>query len=178
MPLISRQDPAVFEVINEAAETPLLLTCDHASRAVPSCLQDLGLEEAHLQRHIAWDIGAADLTRDLARRLGATAILAGYSRLVIDLNRRPGGEGSIAAESDGIHVPGNKAIDTTARQSRIDEIFQPYHDAITALIARRSAKGRAPVVLAMHSFTPVMQGFERPWQVGILWNWDARLPGR
>lgn len=174
--LLGADDPAPVQEVNQGGTAPVLLTCDHASRAIPRALDELGLDESALARHIAWDIGAAEVTRRLARSLDAPAILAGFSRLVIDLNRQPGSESSAPEVSDGVAIPGNRDLDPAALARRQQSIFEPYHAAVTRRLDAMLAAGRAPVVLAMHSFTPVMAGFERPWEIGILWNWDARLP--
>jgi predicted N-formylglutamate amidohydrolase len=129
-----------------------------------------------LGQHIAWDIGAARVTQWLAARLDAPAVLAGYSRLVIDCNRRLDNPTSIAQESDGTPVPGNCGLSAADRKARADEIHAPYHAAIAHMIAARQRSGLAPALVSMHSFTPVMNGFERPWHVGILWKDDPRIP--
>lgn len=153
----------------------MLLTCDHASRRVPAALALLGLTEVALAQHIGWDIGAAAVTRILAERLDCPAVLAGYSRLVIDCNRDPSDPSSIPSESDGIAIPGNAALDAAARRARRAQLFEPYHGAIDQQLAHRSIGGRAPAVISMHSFTPRMQGFARPWHIGVLWDGEGRI---
>ncbi len=153
-----------------------LLVCDHGSRQVPRALQDLGLSEAALCRHIAWDIGALDLSVGLSERLGIRGVAAGFSRLVIDCNRRLEDPTSIPCESDGELVPGNLGLDDAARAARQREYFWPYHTAIAAELERLVAPPRVPALIAIHSFTPTMNGFERPWHCGILWDRDARMP--
>lgn len=152
-----------------------LLICDHASHRVPAALGALGLDDALLKLHVGWDIGVADVTRRLAARLDAPAVLAGYSRLVIDCNRRPGTPESITEVSDGIDIPGNRGLDPAQRAAREAACFRPYHQAIEAALARRP---RPPLLVSLHSFTPVMAGVERPWQVGILWHRDRELARR
>ena len=117
------------------------------------------------------------VTRRLAERLDAPAVLAGYSRLVIDCNRPPGDPTSIAQVSDGILIPGNLDLDDAAADARLNALFWPYHRAIAQMLAQRwrHGNGRAPALIAIHSFTPVMGGFRRPWQIGVLWNRDPRL---
>ena len=175
-PLLAADDPPPFEVVHPGGRAPLLIICDHASRAVPRALGRLGLEEALLMRHIGWDIGAAEVTRRLAALLDAPAVLCGYSRLVIDCNRGLGDPTSIPEVSDGIAVPGNVGLTPAARVARVDGIFRPYHAAIAAELAAFAARGVVPVVLSVHSFTPVMNGFSRPWHVGVLWDKDPRVP--
>lgn len=174
--LLGPDDPPPFEFVNRDGAGRAVLICDHAGRAIPAALGNLGLDEAALWRHIAWDIGIADVTRHLARLLDAPAVLANYSRLVIDCNRRLNDPTSIAQESDGVVVPGNRGLRPEDRKARAEACFQPYHDAVAQLIEGRRRAGLVPALISMHSFTPVMNGFERPWHVGILWNRDPRLP--
>lgn len=177
--MIRPDEAAPFEIVNPAAEGRVLLICDHASHAVPRSLDGLGLDEIELLRHIGWDIGAADVTRRLAVALDAPAVLGGYSRLVIDCNRGLGHPGLLLAESDGTPVPANIDLSDAARASRIAGVHAPFHAAVEREIARlRAANGPDvnPVILSIHSFTPIMDEVERPWQIGILWNRDARIP--
>jgi predicted N-formylglutamate amidohydrolase len=173
--LIDETDPPAVEFCHERGRAPVLLTCDHASRRVPRLLDNLGLADELVARHIGWDIGAAEVTRRLAPLLDATAILAGYSRLVVDCNRKPADASAIPRESDGVTIPGNANLSDTERRARRDAIFDPYHGAITAWIATWRARGIAPAVISMHSFTPVMKGAQRPWHVGVLWDGQGRI---
>lgn len=170
--LLGPGDPPPFEVVNEEGRASAVLICDHASRAVPRALADLGLDRALLRRHIGWDIGAADVTRRLAALLDAPAVLAGYSRLVIDCNRAPGTPSSIPVVSDGVAIPGNRGLDEAAKRARIEACFAPYHRAIEDTIAAQETRAGVVALIAIHSFTPVMDGFERPWHVGVLWDRD------
>ncbi len=163
-------------VINESGAAPVVLVCDHASNAIPAALSNLGLDAGVLDHHIAWDRGAAAITRRLSERLDAPAILAGYSRLVIDCNRKLGHETSIAAVSDGIVIPGNAAVSPEETARRTDAIFHPYHRAVERTIADIRLTGAAPAVIAIHSFTPEMDGIARPWHVCVLWDSDPRIP--
>ncbi|HOB61178.1 MAG TPA: N-formylglutamate amidohydrolase [Candidatus Competibacteraceae bacterium] len=174
--LLGPGDPPAFTVFNAAGRAPLVLVCDHASNRVPATLGQLGLGPAELSQHIAWDIGAAYVTRWLAERLDAPAVLAGFSRLVIDCNRAPGDPDSIVEVSDGVGVPGNRALDDLQAEARLDAVFWPYHHAVTQALSHRWRHGQeAPALIAIHSFTPVMNGFARPWHIGVLWNRDPRL---
>jgi predicted N-formylglutamate amidohydrolase len=174
--LLAPSDPPPFEVINPQGRARLVLFSDHAGRAIPQRLGTLGLRQDELDQHIGWDIGIAKLARKLATALDAPAVLAGYSRLVIDCNRRLDDPTSIAQESDRIPVPGNRGLSAEDRKARQEEIFRPYHAAITQVIARKRNEGPDPAILSLHSFTPQMNGFARPWHIGILWNRDPRLP--
>ena len=175
-PLIGDADPPPVVVINQTGAAPVVLVCDHASNAVPASLSRLSLEADALDHHIAWDRGAEAVTRVLSERLDAPAIIAGYSRLVIDCNRKLGHETSIAAQSDGIVIPGNASLSPAETARRADAIFHPYHHAVERAIADIRLTGAAPAVLAIHSFTPEMDGIARPWHVCVLWDSDPRIP--
>jgi predicted N-formylglutamate amidohydrolase len=176
MQLLGPGDPPPFSVHNEKGRAPLLLLCDHASKAVPKALGNLGITEAELSRHIGWDIGGLDSAIALAEALDAPLVASGYSRLVIDCNRWPGGEGSIPEISDGTLVPANKGLTQADIDARADACFWPYHLEADRHLDRMTAGGRRVAMLVVHSFTPQMNGFKRPWHVGVLWNDDARLP--
>src|SRR5438876_8032664 len=163
--LLGPDDPPPFEIFQPERRAPLLIICDHASRAMPRALGRLGLDETLLMRHIGWDIGAAEVTRRLAALLDAPAVLCGYSRLVIDCNRGLGDPTSIPEVSDGVAVPGNVGLTPAARVARVEGIFRPYHAAIAAQLAAFAGRGIVPVLFSVHSFTPVMNGFVRPWHV-------------
>jgi predicted N-formylglutamate amidohydrolase len=152
-----------------------LILCDHASNAVPPDLGDLGLSPAEFQRHIAYDIGAAAVTRLLAHRLGAPAILTRFSRLIIDPNRGRDDPTLVMRLSDGAVVPGNAKVDEAEIAARIERFYDPYDAAITAHIHRALAAGHPPVIVTVHSFTPNWRGWPRPWHVGILWDADERF---
>ncbi len=174
--LLGPDDPPAFSVHNAEGTAPLLLLCDHASKAVPRALGSLGISEHELSRHIGWDIGGLDAAIELSRVLDAPLVASGYSRLVIDCNRWPGGEGSTPEVSDGTPVPANRGLTEEQVQARAEACFWPYHREVDRQLDRMTAGGRKVGMLVMHSFTPRMNGFERPWHVGVLWNDDPRLP--
>jgi predicted N-formylglutamate amidohydrolase len=174
--LLGPGDPPPVETCHDQGAAPVVLTCDHASNAIPRALDGLGLPLAARRGHIAWDIGAAAVTRLLAETLDAPALLTGYSRLVIDCNRDPGDPTSIPAVSDGIAVPGNRDLAESARAARRAACFAPYHSAITVRLDALLAAGTPPALLSIHSFTSVMAGVARPWHIGILWDKDGRIP--
>ena len=162
-----------FETVNAAGAADVVIVCDHASCLVPADLGDLGLDGALLRGHIGWDIGAADVARGLAERLDATAVLAGVSRLVIDPNRAPEHPHSIRAESDGVPVPGNRDIGHAEAARRARAWFHPYHQEIERQLRRVQARA-APLLISVHSFTPVMNDVARPWHAALLHGDDAR----
>jgi predicted N-formylglutamate amidohydrolase len=173
--LLAREDPPPIERIAPSGDCALVLVCDHAGRAVPRALGNLGLSRAALDDHIGWDIGAGAVTRALAARFGAAAVLGGYSRLVVDLNRNLADPSAFARISDGVLIPGNLGMSDAMRAARIDALFRPYHDAVRAAIDRHIDGVRRPVLVSIHSFTPRQNGVARPWQVGVLWDKDPRL---
>jgi len=173
--LLGEGDPAPVRVLRPTGASQFILTADHAGRAIPRQLGNLGLPDSELERHIAWDIGIAGVTELLARALDATAVLQAYSRLVIDCNRHPGWASSIPGISELTAIPGNETLRPAEREARRREIFLPYHQRIAELLDRRKAAGRRTVLVAMHSFTPVFKGEARNIDVGILYNRDARL---
>lgn len=163
-----------FEI--EGADRPgrWLISCDHASNHVPVWVNggDLGLPPADMERHIAYDIGAAGVTRALAQALDSPAILSRFSRLVIDPNRGEDDPTILMRLYDGTIIPGNRHADDAAREERLERLYRPYHDAYAGLALQREN----PVICAVHSFTPRLRGrHPRPWEVGILYADDARL---
>ncbi len=168
-------DPAAVEVLNAEGGAPYVINCDHASHAMPRAYDSLGLDEGALAQHIAWDIGAGELVRRLSASLDAVAVLAGVSRLVIDCNRALDSSASILAQSDGVRVPGNARVEAAEAESRAEHFFWPYHRAVDAAIEGVFERGETPALIAVHSFTPEMDGIARPWHIGILWDLDTRL---
>jgi predicted N-formylglutamate amidohydrolase len=172
IPMLGRDDPPPFVILHEHGTAPALILCDHASRAFPRAMNRLGLPEPLSWQHIAWDIGAAELARGLSSALDAPAVLAGYSRLIVDCNRRPDDPEAFRERSDGWDIPGNRALGEFERRVRLACFFDPYHEAIAAMLAGFRARGVVPLVVSVHSFTPAMGGVERPWHIGVLWDRD------
>lgn len=157
-------------IVNPSGKSPFLLLGDHAGNAIPAMLGDLGLDEGERGRHIGWDIGIAGLGAALSGALDAVFVRQAYSRLVVDCNRRPGAPDAIPAISDGTVVPGNAELSPTNRAARFAAIHEPYQAAIGAELMRRDAAGQPTILIALHSFTPVMRGIARPWEIGILYE--------
>ena len=173
--LLTPADPPAFTVINGISDAPMLFLCEHSGKAVPSALGGLGISEENLDDHIGWDIGAEGVTRNLAEMFGATAVVATYSRLVIDANRPLDHFGSMPEESDARRIPGNIGLSPEDRRARQEACFWPYHRMAARHRVRLSA-AQEPVLVFVHSFTPQMaDGSPRPWEVGILWDEDERL---
>ena len=170
--LLGADDPAPYAILQENGAAAALVVCDHASRAIPKSLNRLGLPELATWQHVAWDIGAGELARGLAAMLDAPAVLAGYSRLVVDCNRRPDDPDAFRQVSDGWEIPGNAALDDDARRRRLAACFDPYHDCIAALLAGLERRSPRPLLVSVHTFTPLLNGRQRPWHVGVLWDHD------
>lgn len=168
---------APFDLIEGDRSRGIVLVADHARRELPEEYGALGLPAAEFERHIAYDIGVEAVTRELASLLGVPAVLANFSRLLIDPNRGEDDPTLIRQLYDGTIVPGNYPMPAEERERRLERFYRPYHDAVAAVVASVAQKsGRAPFVFSVHSFTPVMQGRARPWHVGVLWDLDDRAP--
>ena len=175
MKLIKEGDPQPYTVLNAGGKAPILLICDHASPAVPKSMGYIGLDKSTFEQHVAWDIGAGDVTRRLSKKLDAVAVLSGYSRLLIDVNRHPGDLSSIPEKSDTIIIPGNLKLSKKQQLERIENFFWPYHQSITNTLAILWRRGPVPALFSIHSFTPKLGGRRRHWDISVLWNRDPRL---
>ena len=173
--LLDPDEPHPVRVLREVGTSDLFLTGDHAGRAIPRRLHQLGVPDRDLERHIAWDIGIGGVTERLSAMLDATAILQTYSRLVIDCNRNPVWPSAMPEISEFTRIPGNEGLTDADRAARVDAIFAPYHNGIRALLDTRKAAGRRTLFVAMHSFTPSFKGERRDMQVGVLFHNDVRM---
>jgi predicted N-formylglutamate amidohydrolase len=168
-------DPVIIE--RPRAQSAFFLTCEHAGRRLPRCLGTLGLAARHLERHIAWDVGAGDVASRLAQHLDATLVKQSYSRLVADCNRAPHAHDFIPVRSEDTDIPGNRGLTAHEVAARTDAVFRPYHECITAALDARARAARPTLLVSVHSFTPVFLGIVRPWHVGVLYEHDARYAG-
>ena len=175
MPLLNADEPAAFTMERPQGRSEFLLVCDHASRRVPHSLGSLGLDDTQLASHIAWDIGAAGVAKQLSTALDATLLLQSYSRLVIDCNRPPGSESSIPTRSEYVRIAANEGLTSAAEAERVAEIFAPYHEAISTVLDQRRVAGTRTLLVSIHSFTPVYLGETRPWKIGLMYRKDLRL---
>lgn len=173
--LLSADEPGPFRTLNPLSEQPILLVCDHASDRIPRSLGELGLDPAARRCHLAVDIGAGALTEKLSCSLGVTGVLAEYSRLVVDCNRQLMDPGAFLEFGDGIVVHGNRKLSNEDKEQRAKALYTPFHEAVDGQVRRLLNIGRAPSFIAIHSFTPVMNGVTRPWEMGVLWDTDQRL---
>ena len=163
------------ELIPGALDAGVLFICDHASNHVPAEYGNLGLPASQFQRHIAYDIGAAEATRRLAARFRAPAVLSRFSRLLIDPNRGADDPTLVMRLSDGAVIPGNAGVDEAEIDRRRRLYWAPYRDAIGATLDAMLARGPVPAIVSLHSFTPLWRSFARPWRLAVLWDSDPRL---
>ena len=167
-------DDAV-ERIDGSRAAGVLFLCDHAANALPKAYGTLGLAREQLDRHIAYDIGAAWIARHLARCFGAPAILSRFSRLLIDPNRGIDDPTLVMRLSDGDIIPGNARIGSEEIEHRRVHYWKPYRVAIAATIEAMLNTGPPPAVVSIHTFTPTWKARPRPWEIGILWDSDPRF---
>jgi len=176
-PLIGPDEPDPVTVLNEQGTAKLLLVGDHVSNRIPRVLDKLGLEDAVLEQHVAYDIGTRKLITHLSQHLDAPALLAGYSRLVIDLNRSLEDPSVIPEFSDNIPLPGNQGLSRQDRALRVHCFYTPYRVAIDTMLHRYRARGIIPAFISIHSFTPQLADKQRrPWHIGLMWDNDPRIP--
>ncbi len=168
--LLGVGEPAPFCIENPKGKAQCVVVCDHASNRIPKVLGDLGLSKADREKHIAWDPGTEHIGRYLSEKLDAPAFFATYSRIVVDVNRGAGSSECMREVYDHVPVPGNTGLSRAAKKQRLDEIFWPYHKNLGALLQRFRKKKKIPAIVSIHSFTPEMDGYKRPWHIGVLWN--------
>jgi len=158
---------------NGEAAGPFLLVCEHASNSIPAEFGNLGLDSAARETHIAWDPGAFGLARLLSDLLDSPLVAATTSRLVYDCNRPPDSPGAYAGKSEIFEIPGNLGLDAEGRIARTEKVYLPFQAALTRQLARMLARGRRPVLVTVHSFTPVWFGQSREIEFGIIHDTDA-----
>lgn len=177
-PLIGPGDAPPYSIYNANGKAPVLLVADHAGRYFPAAMNQLGLADWVLEKHVTWDIGSDQLACFLADFLDAPLILAGFSRLIIDPNRQLHDPTGIPQISDGIAIPGNQDLDAQQKQLRVESFFKPYHDAIESRLDQFEGDGITPALIAVHTCTPVFDQVVRPWHVGVMWDKDPRIAVR
>ncbi len=170
--LLSLDDVSPYITLNPNSITPVLLVCDHASNRFPKSLGTMGLDYLDRLSHITVDIGSRATTESLARQLNTTAILCQYSRLIVDCNRNLSDNSAYLDKSDGVDIPGNQNLNNNEKEIRESEIYWPYHNAIDTQISRLKRQKVSPIIISIHSFTPVFNGNKREWEVGVLWDKD------
>jgi predicted N-formylglutamate amidohydrolase len=162
-------------LVNENGTSPIVLVCEHASNTLPKALGTLGLSDEDLNRHIAWDIGAEEVSRILSRLLDAPLMLQRYSRLAYDCNRPPEAASAMPEVSEIFNIPGNKNLLPSARLARTREIARPFHHALEGFLDKRASDKKHTVLASIHSFTPVYKGVKRDFDVGFLFDRDNWL---
>lgn len=172
---IAADEPAAFELVNACGRNRAILVCDHASPRIPRRLGDLGLAAGDRLRHVAWDIGTAALARRLAGILDAPLVLSSYSRLVVDCNRPLEVAAAFCTRSENVDVPGNLGLSEAEKAARAAAFYWPYQDAVHDLVDSRIGRDVLPVLISIHSFTPVYLGRARPWHIGVHYRLDRRL---
>jgi predicted N-formylglutamate amidohydrolase len=173
--LLDPDEPAPFLALNRQGSSRFVIAVDHASRMIPQSLGDLGLPDAELKRHIAWDIGSLAVAHRVATLLDAPLVAQNYSRLVIDCNRPLDSPESIPTVSEHIEIPGNRHLTAEQIAARRREIFLPYHEHLRQLLDERAAAGRPTILVAQHSMTDIYKDERRPMQAAVLYNRDPRL---
>jgi len=176
--LLQEDEESPLITVNGQGRSPYVLICEHASRLMPKRLGSLGLPEAELSRHIAWDIGAENVARVLSRLMDAPLVLQRYSRLAYDCNRPPEAPDAIPEVSELTSIPGNRGLSAEARLARIREIYRPFHDGVSRLLDARAAAGQRTLLVSIHSFTPVYKGKPRSVELGILHDRDTTLSAK
>lgn len=166
-------DPVAVENVN--GHSRFVLVCEHASLRMPQRLGTLGLSPEALGSHIAWDPGALSVSRLMGRSLDATLVHQRFSRLAYDCNRPPESPGAMPETSEIYPVPGNRSLSQAERAARAAALYFPFRDRVADLVRARMAAGRAPILVTVHSFTPVYFGKQRSVEVGILHDDDSRL---
>ncbi|MGL4489447.1 MAG: N-formylglutamate amidohydrolase [Rhizobiaceae bacterium] len=167
------------EIIQGNFQNALLLVADHAMRHLPDEYGRLGLPDAEFDRHIAYDIGVEGVTRHLSALTGAPAVMARYSRLLIDPNRGEDDPTLVRQIYDGSVIQANYPLSAEERARRVEQYYRPFRDAVSEYAAQcEAASGSACFIISIHSFTPVMGAKPRPWHIGLLWDKDDRAAKR
>jgi predicted N-formylglutamate amidohydrolase len=175
--LLAADEPPPFLELGRRGQSNFVIIVDHAGSRIPRRLNNLGLPASELQRHIAWDIGALSVARQMAAALDAPLLAQNYSRLVIDCNRDPKVASSIPQSSEAIEIPGNRNLSEPEVLARRAEIFEPYHERVRALLDERAAANQTTILVAQHTMTDVYHGERRAMHAAVLYNRDRRFAG-
>ncbi len=173
--LLSPEEGAAVSVTNQEGSSPFLIVCEHASRTIPASLGGLGLDAGAAESHIAWDPGALAVATELSHLLDAPLVAARFSRLAYDCNRPPESPGAMPEKSEIYDIPGNRNLSDADRAQRIAALYEPFRNAVTDTITARILQGNPPVLVTIHSFTPVYFGEKREVELGILHDEDSTL---
>jgi len=170
-PFLHPDERPAAHVLNAQGASPIVLVCEHASRFIPAALGNLGLDEAAAQSHVAWDIGALDLATQLATSLDAPLVASRISRLVYDCNRPPEAPGAIPPQSERFAIPGNTDLSQAQKAARAETVYYPFRALLGQMLDQHPTP---PVLVTIHSFTPVFHGEARSVELGILHDDDDR----
>ena len=129
-PISKPHDGANFSIVPGAYALPLIMTCEHASNALPPEYGQLGLPQDTLDSHFGWDIGAWATLLRIASTINCSVIGSLYSLLLVDLNRRTDESSLIPRQLGGQIIPGNWPLPSEEAWGRIERFYDPYHDAI------------------------------------------------
>jgi predicted N-formylglutamate amidohydrolase len=173
--ILSGEDGSPVETVNPDGRADVVLICEHAANRIPEALDDLGIDADTRLSHVAWDPGAAEVARAMAEQLDAPLFLQRFSRLVYDCNRPVFADSAVPAVSERYVIPGNDALDPAARAGRQAAIYLPFRDTVAAFVRQRMDAGRPPMIVTVHTFTPVFKGRRRTTDLGVLHDADARL---
>ncbi len=173
--LLNSNDGDPVNVINADGKGPFVFVCEHASNRIPQALNNLALSQDVANSHVAWDPGALAVSNILSQEFNSPLVVQNFSRLVYDCNRPPHASDAMPLRSEIYNIPGNRDLTEADRKCRIEEIYQPFHRAVELCIANRLATGLQPVVVTIHSFTPVYFGKRRNVELGILHDEDSRF---
>lgn len=173
--ILGVDEPHPADIVNAGGTSPIVLICEHASNRIPKAMGTLGLPDADLKRHIAWDIGAEGTARILSRLLDAPLVLQRYSRLVYDCNRPPEAEAAMPGVSEIFEIPGNRNLTSAARLARTNEIYRPFNHVLEGFLDDRACRRSLSIPVSVHSFTPVYKGVERKLELGLLFDRDPWL---
>ncbi|MBX9469940.1 MAG: N-formylglutamate amidohydrolase [Rhizobium sp.] len=173
--ILTSSDGDAVALENATAGSGIVLVCEHASSLLPASAGDLGLSPEALSSHIAWDPGALAIARSLSEKLDGVLVHQRFSRLIYDCNRPPESPAAMPEKSEIYEIPGNRELSPAERYARTAALYIPFHDRVSNEIARLQGEGQRPVVVTVHTFTPVYFGNPREVEIGILHDADSRL---
>jgi len=157
----------VAKIINQQGDSSFFIICEHASKHIPDGYKNLGLTNIEIEQHIAWDIGAEQLARNLAEILNAPLVLQTQSRLLYDCNRPPSADSAIVQVSDDTSIPGNLNLSASEKSARANDIYYPFHRIISQLLDQRASNLRN-IIVTIHSFNPILHQVQRELDIGFI----------
>lgn len=169
--VLNQADPNVVEVSRAEGRSAVVLVCEHASSRIPESLNDLGVSPAARFSHVAWDPGALAVAQKISQELDAVLVASTVSRLVYDCNRPPHAANAMPARSEIYDVPGNRDLSDEEKSARVARYYTPFCETLASVTARHAD----PVIVTIHSFTPVYDGKARDVEIGILHDVDTRF---